>query len=568
MDRQIVFPGSIPLDTDILSIQRNAMVALGYLAQATLGAATLVDGLVCAPTAPASLTVSVGPGSIVAQSVIDSAPFGSLPAVNTAPLVKMGIVTGPTAFTLTRARQLRPVHQLPATGQPCRDGRHACRAALLQRRQPGPAIQRRAEQRRGAGHAAAATASNSSSSPRRRRTPARRLTPVVDTGWVGLYVITVNYGQTQITAANIAIYPGAPFIAFKLGGLTPGFSRIAAFTANGSFTVPNGSSVPQGPPLRWWRRRRRRRLPASVGRVAAPAAMPRARSWSSPGRPSPSRSAPPARGATGGNAAGSGGTSAFGAFLSATGGMGGASAASFAYGGAPGTGAGGVLNLMGGYGSDGNGNGVVLAGNGGASLFGGGGRAAATGSAAQQNGHRTRLRRRRLLRRHRQWRPRRGRHRHRGVLNMVVAFSPSAHRHPALARRLLHADPIRSSYSTGDGRAGTVVIACPSQDGTFTAAACAANKPGTVAYAAPATAAIATANSPVTVFAAGAVPTGCDFVNSGSAVLYLDFTTTALAGSRHLDPAAAGPGVPLPLPPLGAVSAVASQPQPFVAIRY
>ncbi len=74
MDRQIVYPGSIPLDTDILSIQRNAMVALGYLAQATLGTTTVVDGLFCSPTAPASLTVSLGPGSITSLGVVDASP--------------------------------------------------------------------------------------------------------------------------------------------------------------------------------------------------------------------------------------------------------------------------------------------------------------------------------------------------------------------------------------------------------------------------------------------------------------------------------------------------------------
>jgi hypothetical protein len=64
LDRQIVYPGAIPLDTDVLNIQRNVMVALGYLAQATLGSAVVVDGLACVPTQPASMSVVVGPGSI------------------------------------------------------------------------------------------------------------------------------------------------------------------------------------------------------------------------------------------------------------------------------------------------------------------------------------------------------------------------------------------------------------------------------------------------------------------------------------------------------------------------
>jgi hypothetical protein len=131
-----------------------------------------------------------------------------------------------------------------------------------------------------------------------------------------------------------------------------------------------------------------------------------------------------------------------------------------------------------------------------------------------------------------------------------------------------HAQSMASSYSTRDGRAGTVVIACPSQDGAYTAGPCAISKPGAVAYSAPSSAAIAVANTAVTVFAPGTVPTGCDFVNTGSAVLYLDFTTVALAGAPTSIPLQSGQSFHCPYPPLGAVSAVASQAQPFVAIRY
>ena len=33
MDRNIVYPASIPLDTDILTLNRNTMIGLGYLLQ-------------------------------------------------------------------------------------------------------------------------------------------------------------------------------------------------------------------------------------------------------------------------------------------------------------------------------------------------------------------------------------------------------------------------------------------------------------------------------------------------------------------------------------------------------
>ena len=151
---------------------------------------------------------------------------------------------------------------------------------------------------------------------------------------------------------------------------------------------------------------------------------------------------------------------------------------------------------------------------------------------------------------------------HRTALLLAMALGA------ALPPSRPQAQPVTSSYATRDGRAGTVVIACPSLDGSYTAGACAISKPGAVAYSAPVASAIVTANTAVTVFTAGAVPTGCDFVNTGSAVLYLDFTTTASAGSATSIPLQPGQSFPCPSPPLGAVTAVAAQAQLFVAIRY
>ncbi|MGC9271933.1 hypothetical protein [Acidiphilium sp.] len=71
-----------------------------------------------------------------------------------------------------------------------------------------------------------------------------------------------------------------------------------------------------------------------------------------------------------------GSSSSFASFCSATGGSGGSFQTTASSAGAPGgTGSGGQINITGGIGSDGQGNGLVFAGNGGASIFGGGGRA-------------------------------------------------------------------------------------------------------------------------------------------------------------------------------------------------
>jgi hypothetical protein len=101
MDRNIVYPGSIPLDTDLLSLNRNTMIGLGFLAQAILGTNSVADGLQCQPTSPASLNVVVGPGSITQFGPVDLLAYGSLPADSTGQVVKMGVNRAPTTFSVT-----------------------------------------------------------------------------------------------------------------------------------------------------------------------------------------------------------------------------------------------------------------------------------------------------------------------------------------------------------------------------------------------------------------------------------------------------------------------------------
>ena len=101
MDRNLVYPGSIPLDTDLLAVNRNTMIALGYLAQIVLGIDPVVDGLACVPTSPPSMTITVGPGTMSQLSVIDMLPYGSLPADTIDPLLKLGVNIAPSTFALT-----------------------------------------------------------------------------------------------------------------------------------------------------------------------------------------------------------------------------------------------------------------------------------------------------------------------------------------------------------------------------------------------------------------------------------------------------------------------------------
>ncbi len=101
MDRTIVYPGAIPLDTDLLNSNRNTMLALGALIGATLGSTSIYDGLAVTPTTPASLSVQAAPGCITQLTTVDASGYGSLPADTADPLMKMGINVASTVLTLS-----------------------------------------------------------------------------------------------------------------------------------------------------------------------------------------------------------------------------------------------------------------------------------------------------------------------------------------------------------------------------------------------------------------------------------------------------------------------------------
>ncbi len=213
MDRIIVYPGSIPQDTDILNTNRNTMIGLGYLAQMLAGTSTLVSGLACEPTSPASLTVTVGDGSILSLETVDSTAYGSLPA-DSYPLVKIGINAGAaTSFPLTP----------PTTSG---DSINYLIEATFSETDVNPLVLPYYNASNPSQPYSGPSGSGTSQNTLRQQVVELQLkagvaapagtqtTPAVDSGYVGLWVVTVNYGQTAITSADIAEYPGAPFMDF------------------------------------------------------------------------------------------------------------------------------------------------------------------------------------------------------------------------------------------------------------------------------------------------------------------------------------------------------------------
>ncbi|MCU4159391.1 hypothetical protein AiwAL_04640 [Acidiphilium sp. AL] len=239
MDRTIVYPGAIPLDTDILNLNRNVMVGIGALNAAVLGTAMVADGLACTPTVPASLTVTVAPGSITQLGPLDINAYGSLPADQAEQIVKTGINLDPVTFTLAvPASSGESVNYLIEATFSETD---AVPVVLPYVNAANPSLPYSGQGNSGgAQNTARVQRVQLQVKPGAAASAGTQTTPPVDTGWVGLYVVTVNYGQSAITSADIVTLPGAPFLAFKLPQLRPGFSAMQVFETSGSFVVPAG----------------------------------------------------------------------------------------------------------------------------------------------------------------------------------------------------------------------------------------------------------------------------------------------------------------------------------------
>jgi hypothetical protein len=213
LDRQIVYAGAVPLDTDQLLQSRNTMVGLGYLAKMVIGdGASHADGLPC--THGPGLSIIVGPGSLTSPTVVDAGFIGLLPpdgdllvkiGVNTAsvvlPISGSGTWLVSAAVSETQAGNAVVVYYnaaMPAQTLFGPNGDGAAQASVLQQR-------------------VALGVSNGTATP---------------AGAVPLWLVNVPAGADAITSDMISMAPGAPFLAVKLPEAAPLASPALTGTPN------------------------------------------------------------------------------------------------------------------------------------------------------------------------------------------------------------------------------------------------------------------------------------------------------------------------------------------------
>jgi hypothetical protein len=209
LHRHIVYPGSIPLDTDLLNAVKDAYYGVGWLAQSLIGVSTAVVGLAVTPTAPPSLQVNVAPGAIYSLQTVDASSYGSL-GTDSNQFVKQGIAASSSTLTLTPPSTTgQSINYLVQVAFSEVD---ATPVLLPYYNADNPSIAWSGPNNSGTqqntvrkdtcviGLKAGSPAATGS-----------QTTPAPDAGYTGIYVITVANGQTTITSGNIALVSTAPF---------------------------------------------------------------------------------------------------------------------------------------------------------------------------------------------------------------------------------------------------------------------------------------------------------------------------------------------------------------------
>ncbi len=232
MDRQIIYSGQVPQTTDLLNTNKNMMVAMAKLAADILGTSTLVSGLACSPTSPASMSVNVGPGQIYQMENIDNTPYSSIAADTSDSILKQGIAMAAQSFALTAPATAGYSQNYLIQATYLDSDINSVVLPYYNSANPsqafnGPSGNGTAQPTTRAGQVSLQLVAGVAAATGTQQTPA------VTAGYVGLWVITVANGQATITGADIAEYPGAPFF--------PGFARLdgsTPFTALQSGVTP------------------------------------------------------------------------------------------------------------------------------------------------------------------------------------------------------------------------------------------------------------------------------------------------------------------------------------------
>jgi hypothetical protein len=248
MDRQTVYAGQVPLETDLLNTNRNVLIAVGKMLSDMLGTSTYASGLGCVATAPASLNVQVQPGQLYALQNLDNTPYSSLAADTTHQIVKQGIALDATTLSCPAPTTAGfSINYLIEANYADVDTNAVVlpfyNASNPSQAYSGPGGNGQPSMTTRAGKVVLTLKAGVAAAT------GTQITPAVDPGCIGLWVVTVANGQSTITSANIAQYAGAPILPTSLlqslitNNLEYGIDNGSANVVQATFPLPPTSLV-------------------------------------------------------------------------------------------------------------------------------------------------------------------------------------------------------------------------------------------------------------------------------------------------------------------------------------
>lgn len=210
-ERVIVYSGQVPLETDILRTNKNMMISISKLAASIFGTSTIINGLSCSPSSPASLNVLVSPGEMYSLANIDGTPYSSLSADTTHTILKQGVLLDSTTLAITPPTTAGfSINYLVQFSFQEVDTDSITlayyNAANPSQAWSGPG---------GLGAAQYTTRSGTVSislKPGIAAATGSQSTPSADTGYTAAWVVTVANGQTAINSSSISRVVNAPFM--------------------------------------------------------------------------------------------------------------------------------------------------------------------------------------------------------------------------------------------------------------------------------------------------------------------------------------------------------------------
>lgn len=201
------------------------MIGTAKLASALLGTSTYASGFAVTPTGPASLQVVYAPGEIYSLASIDALAFSTLPADTTHSILKQGVLLdGGTLSCPAPGTTGQSINYLVQVTYQDSDSTpvllpyyNSATPSLPYSGQGNNGLTQNTVRK---GVAVVAVKAGASA------VTGTQVTPSPDAGYIGLYVVTVAFGQTTITSGNIALATNAPLINSTLHGLSPTFTSV------------------------------------------------------------------------------------------------------------------------------------------------------------------------------------------------------------------------------------------------------------------------------------------------------------------------------------------------------